>query len=368
MILTGSPRPTFAETNAWLLDGQSSRSNTTTSGTPGNNKKKRNAEFAGSYTIADNSNAFVVNDGDDDGGGNDNSGTIAAGEFSFGKRENGSDDASSAGVNTSFVRRHTFPADAGTGVASSTNNNNNALGPMVGRAVVDAVSTSDGVGLQSSRAKLLQGTIDRPDWDQGRWTDGECVFGELVSRCGLDSFENTAGGGEVGGRGRHTTSDDVVEVGGDVVVPATAAAGSRLRKTTNLSAHLVTVPAMARARVPGSSASLGAGGTTLGYDALPGMGEETIEEIARGVLRCLKRKGSPPASGVYLVIPPDRACEGGGMDDDDEAEGQGTRTPRMKLISSLLVEALRKLERHNDMIGAPRLMADARFEFVPVLD
>jgi hypothetical protein len=55
------------------------------------------------------------------------------------------------------------------------------------------------------------------------------------------------------------------------------------------------------------------------------------------------------------------------MDDDDEAEGQGTRTPRMKLISSLLVEALRKLERHNDMIGAPRLMADARFEFVPVL-
>jgi hypothetical protein len=43
-----------------------------------------------------------------------------------------------------------------------------------------------------------------------------------------------------------------------------------------------------------------------------------------------------------------------------------TTATRAAAISSLLVAAFQKLERYNDMIGAPKLMSDAHFEFVPV--
>ena len=75
--------------------------------------------------------------------------------------------------------------------------------------------------------------------------------------------------------------------------------GSRLHKTTNLSAHLITVPAI----LPN---------TTKEGVALEGMGEETIEEIARGILRCLKRRGSPSVSKVHLVLPPEDESDDGG--------------------------------------------------------
>ena len=72
---------------------------------------------------------------------------------------------------------------------------NDNEGPMVGHVVVNAISQAKGVGLQSSHPKLLQGTINPPNWEQSQWMDGEWVFGELVARCRLNSFDNTAGGG-----------------------------------------------------------------------------------------------------------------------------------------------------------------------------
>ena len=364
LVLTGSPRPTFAETNAWLLDRQQT--------TPAK-KKKRNAGMAGSYSIADNNVGTEEEEGTEEEFSAENDLGDLIAECATDDPASpvagvaGAETAAAAATDASFFRRHTFPSsddDAKrvvVGVANDDAEKNGNPGPMVGHAVVNAISRATGVGLQSSRARLLQGTIDRPDWEQGRWTDGECVFGELVARCGLDSFENTAGGGRAGG------ADDDDGGGPAAAAAAAAAAGStRLRKTTNLSAHLVTVPALAP--------SWGATAATSG--GLPsGMGEETVEEIARGVLRCLKRRGGPPARGVYLVLPPD-GCGGGGVESSSGGhveEGGGgpttttaTATTRAAAISSLLVAAFRKLERYNDMIGTPKLMSDARFEFVPV--
>ena len=85
------------------------------------------------------------------------------------------------------------------------------------------------------------------------------------------------------------------------------------------------------------------------------MAEDTVEEIARGILRCLKRKKSPPASRVYVVLPCDTGSDGSSEDKDAE---------RRELISTRLLAAWQKLEQYNDMIGAPKLMADARLEFV----
>jgi len=106
--------------------------------------------------------------------------------------------AAAAAADTSFFRRHTFPSSSDAKRVVVVTEKNDNEGPMVGHAVVNAMSQAKGVGLQTSRAKLLVGMIYHPDWEQSRWTDGDCVFGELVSRCGLDSFENMAGGGRGG--------------------------------------------------------------------------------------------------------------------------------------------------------------------------
>jgi hypothetical protein len=80
------------------------------------------------------------------------------------------------------------------------------------------------------------------------------------------------------------------------------------------------------------------------------MGEVTFEEIARNILRCLRRRrDSSPASVIHVLLPPDELDDGA------------------KLASSRLMEAFYKLEKYNDMIGVPRLMADATLEVVHAL-
>ena len=389
VILTGSPRPTFAETNAWLLEGTAQSSSASASpkrkvsnSEMMNNDDDRPAHLKGSYSIADNvhyssSNMDIDdetnNDEEDDtemqDDNNNNNSTVLQeyiNEFtnnSSTPNANMNDLASAPGVktgesvlrdfqarklseadmsgssssnttpvhNNSFVRRNT------TGVTFKDNNdesnnknsrrrstfdsqsNNTNSGPMVGQAVVNAISQSSGVGLQSSRSKLLQGTIDRPLWSQTRWTDGECLFSELVDLCGLESFENS---GAAGSHHHHEGSGPDAAAGG---------AGSKLQKTTNLSANLITVPA-----------------TTL-HEPDAGVSQTTIEEIARGIIRTLKRKSSPPASNVYLVLPPDFK-EGG----------------KRELLVKLLKQSYEKLEQYNHMIGQPVLMGGAELKFVDI--
>ena len=148
---------------------------------------------------------------------------------------------------------------------------------------------------------------------------------------------------------------------------AAAAEGStKLRKMTNLSTHLVTVPALPPTRDSARLPPLG---------LLPeGIGEETVKEIACGMLRCLKCRGGPPVNGVYLVLPPysgGGGCNGGVelWGGDEEGGGETTTTAmatRAAAILSLLIMVFRKLERYNDMIGMPKLMSDACFEFMPI--
>lgn len=410
MVLTGSPRPTFAETNAWLLEATGAVENKLV--TPRKKSKDDNAP-RGSYSILDNnitpmpraaadddvsmdSASKNNNDEDDDESmGQDdgatgaqllqeyiaecthNSSTPNANMDDLGgsptrvggsvlehyrERKYSHGDMSAGGVtkgsvtnnkNNSTIGDNNEKENNGSGNSSNeTSDETSAKGPMVGHAVVNAISQTRGVGLYSSRAQLLQGTIDRPLWDQRRWTDGECLFSDLVARCGLESFEN------VGAAGSSSKVDDGVAAGG-----ADAAAGAgvllpnnpppptsgtgRLRKTTKLSAHLITVPAPNPSnRSSNLAASLG--------DEVPGLEEDTMEEIARGILRVLKRKKSPPASVVYLVLP----CENsnsGGMEEE-----------RKEVVVARLSAAWQKLEQYNEMIGAPRLMADATLEFVDV--
>lgn len=399
MVLTGSPRPTFAETNAWLLEATGAVGNKSV--TPRKKSKDDNAP-RGSYSILDNNITpmprAAANDDvsmgsasknnndedDDDSMGQDdgptgaqllqeyiaecthNSSTPNANMDDLGgsptriggsvlehyrERKYSHGDMSAGGVTKGSVTNNDKENNGNGNVSNGTSDETSAKGPMVGHAVVNAISQTRGVGLYSSRAQLLQGTIDRPLWDQRRWTDGECLFSDLVARCGLESFEN------VGAAGNSSKVDDGVAAGGadaaagaGVLVqhppPPTSGTG-RLQKTTNLSAHLITVPAPKPSnRSSNLAASLG--------DEVPGLEEDTMEEIARGILRCLKRKKSPPASVVYLVLP----CEnsnGGGMEEE-----------RKEIVVARLSAAWQKLEQYNDMIGAPRLMSDATLEFVGV--
>ena len=263
LFLTGSPRPTFAETNAWLLERHR------------NNHSPERKKFQRS-DAADVPNDDIHN-------------------------------------NTNGTKR-TEKEVVGD------------VEPLVGHAVVNAISQTSGIGLKCIRSKMLQGTIDRPEWDQTRWTDGECLFSELVGQVGLESFEGGSG----------TTGS------------GTAACMKRgKKKVTNLSANLITVPA--------TYSSVGGG---VGGGSGDGMGDDTFEEIARNILRCLRRRrDSPPASVIHLLLPPD---------DDDVDNEIHNNSGSSKMASSRLMEAFHKLEKYNDMIGVPRLVADARLEVVRV--
>ena len=263
LFLTGSPRPTFAETNAWLLESHRNRSS-----------PRRNQHISKNDDDQRDDNAADTDENDNNSSNNN---TIIGL-----KRKESSDE------------------------------------PLVGHAVVNAISQTSGVGLKCIRSKMFQGTIDRPEWDQTRWTDGECLFSELVGLVGLESFE--------GGTGALGSGTATIKRGG---------------KGTNLSANLITVPA--------SSTSMSGGGG--------GMGEDTFEEIARNILRCLRRRrDSPPASVIHVLLPPNDLVG------DDDHNGNTTSS----MASSRLMEAFHKLEKYNDMIGVPRLMADAMVEVVHV--
>jgi len=255
------------------------------------------------------------------------------------------------GHNNSFIRRNTTGVTTTTASNDNNNNNNNNdgttirrrstfdtsetlstnnnTGPMVGHAVVNAISQSSGVGLQSSRSKLLQGTIDRPLWSQNRWTDGECLFSELVELCGMESFEMMGSSVAAGAAGSRN-----VQQGPDVAAGAAVVASPTKTTTTNMSANLITVPA-----------------TTL-RDPDAGISPSTIDEIARGILRTVKRKKSPPASKVYIVLP---------------GPNHGIDDGKRMVVLNLLKQAWMKLEQYNHMIGQPNLMSDAELEFVNVL-
>jgi len=359
MVLTGSPRPTFAETNAWLLESQTVAPTTPKKTKNGDNSADDTllvstpGSFRGSYSIADN-NVQVPSDDDASMGSADNDvkgGAELLQEYIAECTHNSStananmDDlgGSPTRLGGSVLGRYRERKESEGNMSAGGNNDDNAendngnnynddnengsnnnKGPMVGHAVVNAISHAPNVGLQCTRAQLLQGTIDRPLWDQRRWTDGECLFSELVDKCGLESFK----------------------VFGEKAPTGT----TRLQKDNKLGAHLITVPAP----VPTANGSImtltktnaNAGNDGEEKEEVSGMEEDVIEEIARGILRCLKRKKSPPASKVYLVLPPNSS------------------SASRHMASTRLSAAFQKLEKYNDMIGAPKLMANAELEFV----
>ncbi|KAL9184995.1 hypothetical protein ACHAXT_002772 [Thalassiosira profunda] len=368
VVLTGSPRPTFAETNAWLLEGQPGSpakppATPRRRGGAGNNDG--DAAAAGGAT-AEEEDDMSVDEEEEGNGGTAASGAqllqdyIAECTHGSSTRNANMDDLGGSptrlgGSVLDRYRERTQSADGMVNVESHLDNGNDetmedgeaqdeidesehSKGPMVGQAVVNAVSQQKGVGLRSSRAMLLQGTIDRPLWDQRRWTDGECLFSELVDKCGLESFENVGIAGSHVGQGSSGGAD--AAGGGARPSSNLGETGLRLQKTTNLSAHLITVPATIVTQTDTSA-------------EVPGMATDITEEIARGILRCLKRKKSPPASKVMIVLPPDMKGE--------------KDTERRQVVLSRLSAAWQKLEQYNDMIGAPRLMADASLEFVDIL-
>mmetsp|Transcript_4251 Transcript_4251/g.9626 ORF Transcript_4251/g.9626 Transcript_4251/m.9626 type:complete len:166 (+) Transcript_4251:49-546(+) len=149
--------------------------------------------------------------------------------------------------------------------------------------------------------------------------------------------------------------------------------GHDLDKTTNVSAHLITVPAVVDAAVQWNGSGGGGGNESEREVEIPGMDESTVEEIARGILRCLKRKKSPPVTKVYLALPPlfpninanahEIATDGSTA---MEVEGADFDRARRELAVKRLSEAWEKLEQYNDMIGQPKLMAGVDMEFVCV--
>ena len=163
-------------------------------------------------------------------------------------------------------------------------------------------------------------------------------MGVAGSHLGSNSSGSRGGGADAAGGGGG---------GGEGASSMLGTTGLRLQKTTNLAAHLITVPATIITQTSNNNITEGGG-------EVPGLAEDTIEEIARGILRCLKRKKSPPASKVYLVLPP-------------VFFGEDIEKERRQVASERLDAAWQKLERYNDMIGAPKLMADAQFEFVDVI-
>ena len=426
LVLTGSPRPTFAETNAWLLDSPTKAPRTPSRGSSNVNERSESnvsnvsstpgSSMRGSYSILDNNvtsmdvdrenNAIndvevpdmpslgiesVMNHNDDNENDdvdmsteeNDsaqllqeyiaecthNSTTTNANMSELGgsptrigesvllryrERRDSEANNESSQSRSSDVGSNVAVRGSTVGSVTSENNTTNTDtisnksfskqsstgsegGPMVGQAVVNAINKQKGVGLQSSRAKLLQGTIDRPLWDQRRWTDGECLFSELIDKCGLECFVNSCGGG-MGNSGSNGGIGADAAAGGWV-----PPSGEGLAKQSNMSSHLITVPAT-------KFDGLGDNGKEV---VSPGLEDGTIDEIARGILRNLKRKKSPPCCKIHIVLPP--------VVDDEKNQG------RKEVAETRLKAAFQKLEQYNDMIGAPKLMSNVEFEFVDVV-
>lgn len=246
VVLTGSPRPTFAETNAWLLEeGKGSRGGGGEGGDGGQPQEPSNSETAVQMDV--NSDA----------------------------------------------------------------------------------------GLHCPRAKLLQGTIDRPLWDQHRWTDGECLFGEVVERMGLESFSYKKNSskyrGNSGGGGAEELGLDGMSL-------------KKIKYTPRcLSAYLVTVvDTMTRTK---------AGSVATKTDTI--IDDTTAVEIAKETLRYLRRKKAPLVSRVTIALPPYSPS----MATTDEE--------RQRTIRTKLVAAWTELERLNaEMVGEARRMSGAHITFL----
>lgn len=366
MVLTGSPRPTFAETNAWLLEEQKLLSPVKKGGMSGGGSDDVEMTDAvddeGDDTLLqdytqDSSNKLssTTNSNMNDLGG---SPTKMGGSVLFHYKERKYSEGDTSGGKSGTAATSATAAAVGVSVNAQVNKNevfktnndtaefNNNDDTTTEKADTphsfkrldsgsNTIAQAKGVGLYSSRAQLLQGTIDRPLWSQNRWTDGECLFSELVERCGLESFENVGGAGG-SGSGALCVADAAAGGGSGEGV------GVGLRKTTNLSAHLITVPAQS----PQTS------------NSIVGMENDTAEEIARGILRFLKRKKSPVVSKFYILLPPLSMVPTRGE--------EGREEERRAAIATQLKEACAKLEQYNDMIGMPKLMAGAEMEFVDV--
>ena len=110
--------------------------------------------------------------------GDDDDDAVHVGEFDSGNSEKNLDDTAQRNNNNNndATVENSNGKEESANADDEIDNSQRSKGPMVGHAVVNAVSQQQGVGLQSSRAQLLQGTIDRPLWDQRRWTDSECLF------------------------------------------------------------------------------------------------------------------------------------------------------------------------------------------------
>lgn len=315
MVLTGSPRPTFAETNAWLLKhGKKNRNRSNTADSTSSCDSSSNS--SGMSTAEEDEadlQSYLYESTDDKTTTNANMNDLCGSPTKIG-----------GSVLSHFrnQRKNSVggrEGDVGAGNINSSGDNKDAqhATPLVGQAVVNSIAQTKGVGLHSSRAKLLQGTIDRPLWDQRRWTDGECLFSDLIDRCGLESFASN---------NKSNTSTAIGD--GD-----SAAGNTNMGKlVSNLSAHLITVSP--QVIVP----------PTNNNDK--GMEQETVNEIARSILRFLKRKNSEPASKVYLIV--------------SEEEGE----EKKNVMRDQLIEAWKKLEMYNDLIGAVKLLDGVLFEFV----
>lgn len=194
---------------------------------------------------------------------------------------------------------------------SGTSYEGTASSPSNGKAIV-----SRGKDKQTAaRNAMFQGTIDRPGWTQTRWTDGECLFSELIDRIGLEEFE----------------------------------AGRRAKSGPALAAHLITLSQTSHMLQTQGHEEMEEKKLQDDSDALLAMilEETCFSEIARDVLRILRRRKVPPISSVSIVLPPHLT---GRADVEDG-------------VKSLLAAAWKKMEAHASLIGQPVLLADTNIRF-----
>lgn len=202
-------------------------------------------------------------------------------------------------------RMHTGTSYEGTASSSGTDRTS------TGKAIVSRGKDEQ----TAARNALFQGTIDRPGWTQTRWTDGECLFGDLVDRIGLEEFE----------------------------------AGRRAEGRPMMAAHLITLSQTSHMlQTQGHEVMEEKKGHDDSDALLATILEETsFSEIARDVLRILRRRKVPPVSSVSVVLPQHLTGRA------DVENG----------VKSLLTAAWKKMEAHASLIGQPVLLAGANIRF-----